>query len=90
MWVLIQSISYFFRVLQLLILARVLLSWFPNVDRYSPGVKFIYSATEPIMGPVRDFMSRHINTGMIDFSPIVVLLLLNMVQNFIFRLLLGF
>ncbi len=87
MWAIRTAVSYFFEVLQILILIRVILSWVPNVNMYSAPVRFIYNVTEPIMEPVREFTARYINLGPIDISPIIVLFLLNVAKNLILRML---
>ena len=58
--------------LQLLILARVLLSW---IDPGGRGqlASFIVQTTEPILAPVRRVLPR---TGMFDLSPLIVILVL--------------
>ena len=58
--------------LQLLILARVLLSW---VDPRGRGqlAAFIVQTTEPILAPVRRALPR---TGVFDLSPLIVILVL--------------
>jgi YggT family protein len=58
--------------LGLLILGRVLISWFDPVGRTQLGA-FLVSATEPILAPVRRALPQ---TGMVDFSPLVVLIVL--------------
>lgn len=58
--------------LWLLILGRVLISWFDPVGRTQLGA-FLVSATEPILAPVRRALPQ---TGMVDFSPLVVLIVL--------------
>lgn len=56
-----------------LILARVILSYFPNVDYSNPLVRFLYEATEPVLQPIREFLREQFpQAGMIDFSPIVL------------------
>ena len=87
MWVISQAVTYFFEIVQLLVLIRVILSWVPNIDMYSKPVKLIYNLTDPIMEPVREFTARYINLGPIDISPIIVLFLLSFVRNVILRLL---
>jgi len=59
--------------IQLVILARVLLSWVDPQGR-SPFAAFIVQTTEPILGPVRRLLPR---TGMFDLSPIIVILALS-------------
>jgi YggT family protein len=56
-----------------LVLARVLLSWIDPTGR-SSGAAFVVGLTEPILGPVRRALPR---TGMIDLSPLIVLLVLS-------------
>lgn len=90
MLILIQAVSYFFQFIKLLIIIRIVLSWVPNVNMYSAPVRFIYDVTEPIMKPVRELVFRHLNTGPIDFSPIIVFFLLQLAQSFVIRLLLMF
>lgn len=58
--------------IQLVILARVLLSWVDPQGR-NPFAAFIIQTTEPILGPVRRLLPR---TGMFDLSPIIVILVL--------------
>lgn len=61
-------------VLQLLIFARIILSFIPH-DPYNPIFRFVYETTEPMLRPFRRFS---LNTGGfgIDFSPLIVLFLL--------------
>lgn len=64
-------------LLNLLVFARVIISWLP-IDHYNPIVRFIYNTTEPFLGPIRNLVSRSsVGRGMfIDFSPIILLLLI--------------
>jgi YggT family protein len=55
-----------------LVFARVLLSWIDPQGR-SQATAFIVQATEPLLAPVRRALPQ---TGMIDFSPTIVLLVL--------------
>ncbi|KAA0236151.1 YggT family protein [bacterium] len=48
------------------------MSWFP-VSQGNPLVRFLHDVTEPLLEPVRRILPR---TGMIDFSAMVVILLL--------------
>ena len=59
------------QIFQLILLARVLISWFPDLDRGNPIVQFLYDVTEPVLQPIRNVLPQ---TGMMDFSPIVVFL----------------
>lgn len=76
-----------FEVLNWLIIARILISWFPH-DPNHPIMRFIYEITEPVLAPFRRIMPR--TTLPIDFSPIIAVLVLQLVEhlliNFIMRL----
>jgi YggT family protein len=63
-------------VLTILIIVRSLLSFFPNLDPNNPIVEFLMTVTEPILLPIRSIMPRF---GMFDLSPMIAILLLNMV-----------
>jgi YggT family protein len=58
--------------LWLLILGRVLMSWF-DPGRSNQVSRFLIQATEPFLAPVRRFLPQ---TGMLDLSALIVLLLL--------------
>ena len=75
----IDSVHIAFRLLELLILIRVLLSWFgPGLT--NPAVRFVYDFTELILGPIRRLLP---STGPVDFSPLIALLLLYLVENWV-------
>ena len=57
------------QIYQFILLARVLLSWFPDIDRSNPIIQFLYDITEPVLQPIRNMLPQ---TGMIDLSPLIV------------------
>ena len=59
------------------VLARVILTWLPNVSRSNPIVEFIYQITDPVLKPVRQALPQ---MGAIDISPLVVLIGLHLSQ----------
>jgi YggT family protein len=59
-------------ILWLLVLGRILLSWFDPTGR-SQLAALLIQATEPILAPVRRVLPP---SGMFDFSSLVVLLIL--------------
>ncbi len=73
-------ISTFFDVLQILILIRVFLSWIPHDPRSQFSI-FLLSFTEPILGPIRNNIP--LNSGGIDFSPIVAFFIIGFVKKII-------
>ena len=58
--------------LWLLILARVILSWIDPTGRGRIAA-FVVQTSEPILAPIRRLLPR---TGMFDWSPLIVLLVL--------------
>lgn len=70
------------QIYSLVLLARVILSWIPNLNPTNPIVNVLYRLTEPVLEPVRRAMPQ---LGMIDISPIVVFLGLQILH----RVLLG-
>jgi len=63
-----------------IIIARALVSWV-NPDPYNPIVRFLYRVTEPVLAPLRRLIP--FNTGGIDLSPLLVLLIIYFLQEFL-------
>ena len=63
-----------------IIIARAVLSWV-NPDPYNPIVRFIHNVTEPVLYQIRRKIP--LNFGSIDFSPIIVLLAVIFLQQFV-------
>jgi YggT family protein len=80
---LIAIVDYAFTLYSFILLARVLVSWFP-VDQYNPIVKVLYQLTEPLLAPIRRVLPQ---TGAIDFSPIVAFVVIVIVQRIVIGLL---
>ena len=72
-------INFIFEVLNIILIIRIIFSWLPH-NRYHPIIKFIYDITEPILKPFRNMIGP---IGGIDFSPIIVFILLRILQNMI-------
>ena len=66
-------------VLNLLILIRVLMSWFP-IDPNNPIVRLLIDITEPVLAPFRRIIPR---IGMFDLSPLAALLVLQFLGDII-------
>lgn len=79
----IQVVDIIFEVLVWLVIARCILS-FVRHNPYQPVIRFVYDVTEPIMAPFRRLIPA---AGGLDFSPIVVLLVLSLVQRIVIRFL---
>ena len=70
--------------LLILVFARAVISWV-QASPYNPIVQFLYTATEPILRPIR---RRLPHTPGVDLSPLVVLLLVVFLQRFLVQSLL--
>ena len=74
----IQILVLLLQVFELALLARIILSWFPNVDRSNPIIQFLFDITEPVLKPIRDMLPPG---GMFDFSPLVVFLIIQVLTT---------
>lgn len=74
----VQIIFLILWVFELALLARVVLSWFPNVDRSNPLIQLLFDVTEPILRPIREMLPQN---SMIDFSPLVVFLIIQLLMR---------
>ena len=63
-----------------IIIARAILSWV-SPDPYNPIVRFIHNVTEPVLYQVRRRIP--LNFGGMDFSPIIILLAVIFLQQFV-------
>jgi YggT family protein len=66
-------------IMILAIIIRALLSWVLPVGR-DPWTRILVDITEPILAPIRSLMLRILPLP-IDFSPIVAILLITLLQN---------
>ncbi|MFW5976381.1 MAG: YggT family protein [Bacillota bacterium] len=87
---LISVVDVFFTLISWLIIIRVIISWVrPNFTdpRWRKVLTFIYSVTEPILGPIRNLIPTG-NLG-IDISPFIAYIVLMIVRRIIIRILVG-
>jgi len=76
-------VATFIQIYSLIILARVLMSWV-NIDPYSPLARTIVELTEPVLQPIRSALPP---AGGLDFSPVIAIILLQVLGQFIISLL---
>jgi YggT family protein len=77
-----QVLDYILWAYLWIIVGRVIVSWV-NADVYNPIVRFLYSATEPVLERVRRRLPVY-GTGF-DLSPIVVWIAVIFLQRFLIR-----
>jgi YggT family protein len=79
----VTFVSLLFNALTFALIARALISWFP-IRPDHPIVRILYDITEPILAPLRRVIPM---IGMIDITPLVALLLLQVIERFLIEML---
>jgi YggT family protein len=79
-----EFIFLLLQVFTFLLIGRAIASWFDPGMRSTIG-RFLYEATEPIVGPIRQVMPR---TGFIDLSLLVALILIQVLRQVLAQILL--
>ncbi len=79
---LILFVSLLSRILILLVVVEVILSYF--MSPYHPVRSAILKIIDPILSPIRKVLP---NIGMLDFSPIVLILLIQLAETLLIALL---
>ncbi len=86
--IVVDTVSLFLRVLSLLIVTRAIMSWFrPRgySKLYNDVERALYVLTEPVLAPIRSALPP-VGPG-IDFSPLVALILLDVIHRLLVGLL---
>ena len=87
MFLLVSIINIIYWALIILLLGRAIFSWV-RVDPYDPTwgrlQQFVFQATEPMLQPIRNLLPQ---TGMIDLSPLILLIGLGILRSLIFNIL---
>lgn len=86
MLALIELLNLGFQLLNLLILARIIMSWVPGLSPYHRAVRTVHLLTSPILDPLRRLMPP---VGGLDLSPVIAILLLYLVRNLLVQALLA-
>lgn len=82
--ILILFINALSQLLVLLVIVSVILSYF--MDPYHPIRRSIDGVVEPMLAPIRRIVPL---MGMIDFSPFILILLIQLVRNLLVRVLIA-
>ena len=85
MYYVISAIRLFFLVYTLMILIRVLGSWFPNFQR-TRFMQFIAHYTDPYINIFRRFIPPI--GGVLDLSPLIAFFVLKLAEKFLLMLIL--
>jgi YggT family protein len=83
-----DSLILVLRVLEIAILIRVLYSWVdPNPYPTNELKRLLWAVTDPVLQPLRRFVPP---IGMLDITPIVALVLLQVVERLVSSVLRGY
>lgn len=79
----ISLIVYLLRIYSIIIIVRVLMSWFVQNPYQNRFYMFLIRITEPVLGPIRRIMPR---MGL-DLSPVVAIILIQIISSLLISLL---
>lgn len=77
-----SSVSSVIRLINFLVLIRIILSWIPMGGQNAFSI-IIYNLTEPLLYPIRKMVENSPLGGgmMLDFSPMILVLILGFIQS---------
>lgn len=79
---LIRILASLLNIYVWIVLARVILSWF-NLSPYNPVQQILHSLTDPVLDALRRAMPRFLWSSGLDFTPLVLILLLQIAVMFL-------
>ena len=82
MSILVSAILLIRNIIELLVIVSVILSYF--MDPYHPMRRWVDSVVDPMLMPIRRVVPL---IGMLDISPIILIILIRIISNLIINLL---
>ena len=82
MAIFIQLINLISQLITIVVIIQVFLSYF--MDPYHPVRQSLDRLVEPLYAPIRKFLPQ---TGMIDFSPLILIVLVQVVSRLLVNIL---
>lgn len=73
-----QALAGFLQLYFVLLIIRILLSWFPNLNWYNPPLSILSQVTDPYLNLFRSIIPP---LGGIDFSPMLAIFVLQIVSQ---------
>ncbi|NER35751.1 MAG: YggT family protein [Oscillatoria sp. SIO1A7] len=73
-----STLAKFLEIYIMLLIVRILLSWFPQINWFDPPFSILSQLTDPYLNVFRSFVPA---LGGIDFSPILAILLLQLASG---------
>ena len=77
---LLQVLAQTLQIYSLVLIVRVLLSWFPNLDWSNPVLSSVSAITDPYLNALRGLIPP---LGGIDLSALLAFLALNLLQSLV-------
>ena len=85
-----QLVYIIFMAFYAILLARVVFSWIP-ISARAPALlelrSFCYRVTDPFLQPIRRMLAPYQRSSPVDFSPLVLIVLLSVVERILLQLL---
>jgi YggT family protein len=75
-----QLVEFLLVAYMWIVIGRAVISWV-NADPSNPIVRFLYEVTEPVLRRIRRLLPM--SMGNIDFSPMILILAIMFLQNFL-------
>lgn len=75
-----QLVEFLLVAYMWIVIGRAVISWV-SADPSNPIVRFLYEVTEPLLSRIRRLLP--ISMGNIDFSPMILILVIMFLQNFL-------
>lgn len=72
------AIANLFQLFQLILIVRILLTWFPNINWWNQPYKFLREVTDPVLEPFRKLIPP---IGGLDLSPMVLFFVLGILEK---------
>lgn len=76
-----RAINQLFYLYYILLIVRIFMTWLPNVDWESQPQKWVRSVTDPFLNLFRGVIPPI--AGMLDISPVIAIILLQILQGII-------
>ncbi len=83
-FLLVSTVSSFLSIYSVLLIIRILLTWFPTIDWSSQPFAILSQLTDPYLNIFRSIIPP---LGGIDFSPMLAIFALQLISSYLPRLL---
>lgn len=82
-----RIVNSIFQIYWWIIIVRIFLTWIPTINWNAQPCKFIKDVVDPLLNPFRALIP---SIGGLDFSPIIAIIFIQIVQSAVVQLLMHF